>query len=352
MKIVVLAGGYSMERDVSLTSAAMICNTLRDNGHQAVLVDSYLGLPKIRSREELEALFVMDGTRLPKPEIASQEPDLEALKKSRAGGSEAMFGPNVLEICSMADICYMGLHGGAGENGQMQAALDMMGIKYTGSGYLASAVAMHKGFTKSVFLNHGVPTARAFLLNRKDKDRPLSDFGYELPVVLKICMGGSSVGVWIPQTEEEYRKDLELAFATEEEILVEQYVKGREFSVGVLAGKALPVIEIIPREGWFDYEHKYQAGFSQEVCPAEVDPEAARRMQQAAVLGARALELEVYCRLDFILDEQGEIYCLEANSLPGMTPASLIPKEARAAGIAYEDLVELLITESLKKYQH
>lgn len=349
MKIVVLAGGFSTERDVSLTSATMICNTLRDNGHQAVLVDSYLGLPDYEG--DLQDLFVMDGSRIPKPDISTLEPDLEAVKAKRTDDPDNLFGPHVLELCQMADICYMGLHGGAGENGQIQAALDCLHIRYTGSGYMGSAVAMHKGITKTIFQSHGVPTPRGFLMRKEDKDRPLSDFGYSLPVVLKICMGGSSVGVYIPQTEEEYRENLEVMFRTENEILVEEYVKGREFAVGVIAGKALPVIEIIPREGWFDYEHKYQPGFSEEVCPAVVDEAAAKKMQKAAVLAAESLMLEVYSRMDFLLDDKGEIYCLEANSLPGMTPASLIPKEARAAGIAYEELCELLITESLKKYE-
>lgn len=349
MKIVVLAGGFSTERDVSLTSATMICNTLRDNGHQAVLVDSYLGIPEVTG--SLEDLFVMDGSRIPKPDIHSLEPDLEAVKAARKGDKKSLFGPHVIELCQMADICYMGLHGGAGEDGRIQAALDCLGVKYTGSGYMASAVAMHKGITKTIFQSHGVPTPEGFLLKKADMDKPLSAFGYSLPCVLKICMGGSSVGVYIPETEEEYKKDLEIMFRTEEEIMVEKYVKGREFAVGVLAGKALPVIEIIPRDGWFDYEHKYQDGFSREVCPAEVDEVSAKKMQEAAVLAAKSLMLEVYSRMDFLLDANGDIYCLEANSLPGMTPASLIPKEARAAGIAYEELCELLITESLKKYE-
>lgn len=349
MKIVVLAGGLSAERDVSLTSGTMICNTLRENGHQAILVDVFLGCPD--APEDLSQMFVMDGTLLSKPEISDTEPDLEAVRASREDQSDCFFGPNVIELCRMADICYMGLHGGAGESGQVQAALDMLGVKYTGSGFVASAAAMHKGITKAIFEKHGVPTPRGFLLRREEKDRPLSDFGYQLPVVVKICMGGSSIGVYIPETEEEYREALEESFRTEKEILIEEYIKGREFAVGVFRDQALPVIEIIPKEGWFDYANKYQPGFSQEICPAQIDERSAEKMQRAAELAAEALGLEVYCRMDFLMEENGNIYCLEANSLPGMTPASLIPKEAAQAGIPYEELCEKIIEDSMKKYE-
>jgi len=350
MKVVVLAGGLSTERNVSLTSATVICNTLRKKGYQAILVDAFLGCPD--PGMPLEDLFIMDGSLVPEPPISTIEPDLAAVKASRPDQSASFFGPNVIEICRLADICYLGLHGGCGENGQVQAALDMHGIRYTGPGYLGSAIAMHKGYTKAIFEKYGVPTPAGVLLARADANRPVSDFGFELPVVVKTCSGGSSIGVYIPHTDEEYHRAVKDAFLSDNEVILEQFISGREFAVGVLAGKALPVIEIIPKDGWFDYAHKYQDGFSSEICPADIDDETAKKMMDASELAARALSLDVYSRMDFILDPNGDVYCLEANSLPGMTPASLIPKEAVAAGISYEELCEIIITESMKKYEN
>ena len=348
MKIVVLAGGLSTERDVSLLSGTMICNTMRKLGHEAILVDAFFGVPD--APENLKELFVMDGSLLEAPKLAAKAPDLNSIRSLRPDTSDSYFGPNVVALCQMCDICYLGLHGEAGENGQVQAALDMLGVKYTGSGYLGSAVAMHKGYTKNIFLNYGVPTPKGFPLMKKDAKKPLSDFGLAFPVVVKPCSGGSSVGVYIVYNEEEYQKALSENFKTEKEVLIEEYIKGREFAVGVLGNKALPVIEIVPKDGWFDYEHKYQDGATSEICPADLDEETAGRMQKAAEAAAAALSLEVYSRMDFIMTPDKEIYCLEGNSLPGMTPASLIPKEAYAAGMTYPELCEYIIEESLRKY--
>lgn len=348
MKIVVLAGGLSTERNVSILSATMICNTLRKLGHQAILLDVFFGMPD--APENLKDAFVMDGTLLETPHLSSKAPDINEVRKSRPGSSDSYFGPNVIELCQMSDICYLGLHGEAGENGQVQAALDMLGVKYTGSGYLGSAVAMHKGYTKNVFHTYEVPTPKGTLLIRKHKDMLPEEMGLSYPVVVKPTSGGSSLGVFIAQNEEEYKEAVEANFATEREIIVEEYIKGREFACGVLAGKALPVIEIVPKDGWFDYEHKYQSGMSEEICPAPIDEETSSYIQKIAVRAANALSLEVYSRMDFIVGEDGRIVCLEANSLPGMTPASLIPKEAYAAGMTYEELCELIIEESLNKY--
>ncbi|HBA63590.1 MAG TPA: D-alanine--D-alanine ligase, partial [Lachnospiraceae bacterium] len=164
------------------------------------------------------------------------------------------------------------------------------------------------------------------------------------------CSGGSSVGVYIVHTPEEYKKAIEASFKYEDELIIEEYVKGREFAVGILDGKALPVIEIVPKSGFFDYKNKYQDGCTEEICPAQIDAETAARMQDAAERAFAALKLNVYSRADFLLDEAGNIYCLEMNSLPGMTMASLLPKEARAAGIEYGELCELIIQKSLERF--
>lgn len=346
MKIVVLAGGLSTERDVSLNSGAGICRTLRERGHQAILLDVFLGLPN--APENLEDAFNLeDGNLSIVNGIQTSEPDLEAVKAQREDKSDCFLGPNVIELCRMADICFLGLHGGVGEDGRLQAAFDILGIKYTGPNSLGNALAMDKSITKQIFLENHIPTPAGTWLYKASKDKPLSEFGLSLPVVVKPCAGGSSIGVYICHTEEEYKTALEESFRYDDCLIIEQYIKGREFACGVIDGKALPVIEIIPKTGFFDYANKYQAGATEEICPANIPEELSAKMQKATERAFRALKLGVYSRADFLLDEEGNIYCLEVNTLPGMTSASLLPKEAAAAGIPYGELCELIIEKSL-----
>lgn len=349
MRIVVLAGGLSTERDVSLSSGAGILRTLRERGHEAFLLDVYLGFPY--DPDKLEEVFTLPNAGLEIAEgIKSTEPDLAAVKASREDQSDCFLGPNVIEICRLADVVFMGLHGDVGENGKLQATFDILGIKYTGPNYLGSALAMDKGIAKQIFKMSGVPTPLGCALKKENKDVALSELGLSLPVVVKPCSGGSSIGVYIVNTEEEYREAIEKSFCYEDEIVVEPYIKGREFAVGIIGGKALPVIEIIPKSGFFDYANKYQAGRTEEICPAPIGDAIAQKMQRATELAFKALKLDVYSRADFLLDDAGNIYCLEVNTLPGMTSASLLPKEAKAAGIEYGELCELIIQKSLERY--
>ena len=346
MKIIVLAGGLSTERDVSLCSGAGICRTLRERGHKAILLDVFLGLPD--APENLEDVFDLpDGNLGIAENISTTEPDIEAVKASREDKSDCFLGPNVIELCRMADISFLGLHGGVGEDGRLQAAFDILGIRYTGPDSLGNALAMDKSVTKQIFqLNH-IPTPEGTWLYKKSKDKPLSEFELSLPVVVKPCSGGSSIGVYICHTEEEYRDAIEKSFQNETCVIIEKYIRGREFACGIIDGKALPVIEIIPKSGFFDYANKYQAGGSEEICPANIPDEVAAKMMKATERAFRALKLNVYSRADFLLDEDGNIYCLEVNTLPGMTSASLLPKEAAAVGISYGELCELIIEKSL-----
>lgn len=350
MNIIVLAGGLSTERDVSLTSGAGICRTLRAHGHHAFLLDVFMGLPYDPAK--LNEVFTLPGGGL---EIANNikdsEPDLEAVRNSRPDQSPSLLGPNVIELCRMADIVFMGLHGDIGENGKLQAAFDVLGIRYTGPNYLGSALAMDKGITKQIFQKNNIPTPGGTWAFKNETDTSLSSLGLELPVVVKPCCGGSSIGVYIAHTEEEYGKAVADSFLYEDEIIIEPYIKGREFACGIIDGKALPVIEIIPKSGFFDYKNKYQDNCTEEICPAHIDDETAKKMQDAAVSAFHALKLDVYSRADFLLDESGNIYCLEVNSLPGMTPASLLPKEAAAAGIDYTSLCEMIIEKSMARYE-
>lgn len=350
MKIIVLAGGLSTERDVSLASGAGICKTLLSMGHDAFLLDVFLGLPD--APVNLEDVFTSDDHGLSiAAGIGTTEPDLAAIKASRPPHEKSFgfFGPHVIDLCRRADITFIGLHGGEGENGKVQAAFDLLGILYTGPGTLGCAAAMDKALTKKIFLQSGVSTPAGTSLHRLDKNRSLSSLGLKLPVVVKPCCGGSSIGVYIVTTQQEYERALEHSFSYEDEVVIEQYIKGREFACGILDGTPLPPIEIIPKTGFFDYANKYQADATQEICPAPIDEALTKRMQELTKTAYHALKLSVYSRADFLLDEKGDLYCLEMNTLPGMTSASLLPKEAAAAGIPYDELCRRIIDISLRE---
>lgn len=347
MRIIVLAGGLSSERDVSLSSSAGICKTLLEKGHDVFLLDVFLGLDYDPDR--LEEVFTLPGHGLEiAKSISTNEPDIEAIKASRPGESNCFLGPNVIELCRMADITFLGLHGGEGENGKLQATFDLLGIKYTGPDSLGCAIAMDKGFTKQVFLQSGIDTPQGVSLHKDVSDKSLEALGLQFPVVVKPCSGGSSIGVYIVNTQDEYTHALSKSFRYEDEVVVESYIKGREFACGIIDGEALPPIEIIPKTGFFDYANKYQDGATHEVCPADISREISEKMKALTVKAYHALKLNVYSRADFLLDDEGNLYCLEMNTLPGMTAASLLPKEAKAAGIEYGDLCELIIQKSLK----
>ncbi|MGC4018523.1 MAG: D-alanine--D-alanine ligase [Muricomes sp.] len=351
MRIIVLAGGLSSERDVSLSSSAGICRTLLEKGHDAFLLDVFLGLPYDRNR--LDEVFTLPGHGLEiAKSIGTDEPDIEAIKASRPDKSDCFLGPNVIELCRMADITFLGLHGGEGENGKLQATFDLLGIKYTGPNSLGCAIAMDKGFTKQVFLQAGIDTPKGACIHKNTPDKSLETMGLQLPVVVKPCSGGSSIGVYIVKTEDEYTQALSSSFKYEDEVVVESYIKGREFACGIIDGEALPPIEIIPKTGFFDYANKYQDGATEEVCPANISEEISDKMKSLTTRAFHALKLNVYSRADFLLDDQGNLYCLEMNTLPGMTAASLLPKEAKAVGIEYGDLCELIIQKSIAaRYQ-
>lgn len=350
MNIVVLAGGLSTERDVSFKTGEMVTKALRENGHQVILLDVFMGYSD--KKEELTGIFDRAEEISVKvqgiPEIA---PDLLKVKASRKDQSDNFFGPNVIELCQMAEIVFMALHGENGENGKIQAAFDLFGIRYTGTGYLSSALAMNKGLAKQLFeLNH-IPTPKGCLVQCSDEKISVEQLGLRLPCVVKPCCGGSSIGISIVRSEKELDAALEEAFRWETELVIEEYVEGREFSVGVVGDEVLPVIEIAPIEGFYDYKNKYKAGSAVETCPADLPLEVSDQMRDYAKQVAEVLGLATYSRSDFMLSKDNEIFCLEANTLPGMTPTSLLPQEAQAIGMSFGQLCERLIEISLDKYQ-
>lgn len=346
MKIVVLAGGYSPERDVSLASGSLIANALLQNGHQVLLLDLYTGMDW--DGENADDLFVTaESGKSYQHEVPSVEPDLEKLKQDTGNGN-SLIGKNVLSLCREADVVFLALHGGMGENGQLQAVLESLGIPYTGSSYSGCLLAMDKDITKQLLRNQGIPTADWTTFHLKEGDSVNLD-EISCPCVVKPLDCGSSVGVSLAGSREELEGAFRLAQNYCNSIMVEKMVKGREFSVGILDGKALPVIEIIPKQGFYDYANKYQSGYSEEICPAHLSEEETKLVQSLAEQVHEVLRLSSYSRVDFILDESGTFYCLEANTLPGMTPTSLLPQEAAVIGISYPELCEHLVQSALKK---
>lgn len=335
MKIVVLAGGTSTERDVSLSSGSMIYKALKRRGHQAILLDVYLGYEgETGDIFEREWDFAAEiGS------VGEKNPDLEEIRAMRKDGGKSFFGPHVLELCQRADCVFMALHGANGEDGKIQACFELMGICYTGADFVSSAMAMDKGITKDLFRAYQIPTPAGIRMKKGETEEQKVPF----PCIVKSCCGGSSVGVCIARSEEEYEAAKAEAFRYDDEVVIEQYIEGREFSVGVMDGKAFPVIEIAPKAGFYDYKNKYQADSTVETCPAHIPEEKTRQLQEIAEKVFRVLRLNNYARMDFRMNHDGEIFCLEANTLPGMTPTSLLPQEAAAVGIDFEELCERIL---------
>ncbi|MBR1635792.1 MAG: D-alanine--D-alanine ligase [Lachnospiraceae bacterium] len=349
MDIVVLAGGLSTERDVSFQSGKRIAAALRRHDHRVILLDVFMGYGEEEC--DIDDLFARsEEVSVEVGDIPTEAPDLDAVRRMRKDQSANFFGPNVIALCQKADIVFIALHGADGENGKLQATFDLLGVKYTGNGFLPCALAMDKGVAKHFFYYYGIPCPQGFSVKRNGYNREKVLDQTVFPCVVKPAGGGSSVGVTIVHDAEHYEAAIEEAFRYEDEILVEDYIEGREFSVGVLDGVALPVIEIVPKQGFYDYKNKYAAGATDEICPADLDDETTSQMQLYAERVVAALGLQIYSRMDFIVSKDGKIYCLEANTLPGMTPTSLLPQEAETIGIRYSNLCEEIIQLSLERY--
>ncbi|MGO4888155.1 D-alanine--D-alanine ligase [Anaerobacillus sp. MEB173] len=305
MKIAVLYGGTSAEREVSLSSGKGIIEALKNKGHEVVGVDFH-------------------------PDRLSD-----------------IIGLN-------ADMIYIGLHGRFGEDGRIQGLLDMLGIPYVGSGVLGSALAMDKAKSKTFFAKAGIRVAKEKVLYRYNYDRTqfAHDLGY--PVVVKPNQEGSTIGLTIANDEDELLGGIDEAFKFDETVLLEEFISGKEVTVAVMGNKgdvkALPVVEIVPKNAFYDYESKYAPGMSEHIVPARLADQMTERLQRDAQLAHEVLGCDIYSRVDFIVPHDGsEPVILEVNTLPGMTPTSLYPDAAREIGLSYDDMIEKLIQLSLKK---
>jgi D-alanine-D-alanine ligase len=331
MRIAVLFGGTSEEREVSIASAAQIIPALRTLGHDVFAVDTATG-----------RLPAADERRLLTSGVAAQPPSTSALQQVR--GRAMAFATDASDIRS-ADVVFLALHGGAGEDGRLQAMLDLAGLAYTGSNHIASAAAMDKDFAKRLFRSVGVPTADWMMAPVEVADVE-SSLGW--PVVVKPSKQGSTVGLSLVRQAAELAAAMTLAASFDDEVMLEKYIAGREFTVGVLDGAPLPVGEIIPPGEVFDYQAKYQIGGAREVFPADLPPAEALQLQDYALKAHRVLKLGAYSRIDFRRDFNGGFWCLEANSLPGMTATSLLPQAAKVAGISFPELLERICKGAIR----
>jgi len=341
MKVVVLAGGLSPEREVSLSSGSLIANALLDSGHEVYLLDLFVGYRG--SLRDLSFVPPSSSQRYSHG-VPALEPDLEGLRKANPE-VRGFVGPKVLEICLMADRVFLALHGSVGENGQIQAYFDLHGVSYTGSGSAGSVLAMDKNLSKKLVQGIGIQTAPWVVQDMRRRDLPSrSPLGY--PCVVKPLSCGSSVGISFAENDREFLNALRSAQQYEDSVLIEEKIEGREFSCGVLTGRPLPVIEIVPKTGFFDYRSKYQSGLTQEICPAPLNEAQTQGLQAQTMAIHTLLGLGSYSRTDFLRSAGGDLYFLESNTLPGMTPTSLLPQEAKAAGIGYVELCNRILNES------
>lgn len=350
MRVVVLCGGFSTERNVSFASGTKVCRALRAGGHQAVLVDMFIGLEEEMENPDFKPASLFDNLpELPDRTPGDKAPDLEAVRRSRKLQSNALFGRGVLEICQAADVVFNALHGKNGEDGKVQATLEMFGIPYTGSGHMGSALAMDKVLTKEIVRTKGVSTPPFAVYRPKEEEIPDIAAKTEVPCVVKTPTGGSSVGVYIVKNRDELEPVLLACLKYSNEILVEQFIEGRDFTCAVLNGRALPSVEIVPKLDFYNYENKYKAGATEEICPARIDPALEKKMGEMALRVHEILGLRTYSRSDFMIDRDKNVYFLEVNTLPGMTGTSLVPQEAAAVGISYEELCEQILQGAFRK---
>lgn len=334
LRIAVLHGGPSSEHDISVWSSRGVLKTLREAGHHALAV--YV------DKSGRWHLSAMDDAGV------------------TVGDGIDMLAA-VAELRGQVDVCFLGFHGNYGEDGRVQAVLELAGLAYTGSGVMASALAMDKTVARRVYAGVGLPVAGAVEIDTAGLEKPgVAEVAAQslverlgLPVVVKVPTGGSSVGVEIPRDQHAVVESLRRLAVASPTLLCEQFVSGTEITAAVLERadgtlEALPIVEIVPKSAFFDYEAKYQTGGSEEIVPARITPEATAAAQKNGLAAHKALGCAGYSRTDQIVRADGSLVLLETNTLPGLTPASLLPKAAGAIGLSYGDLLQRIISAGLR----
>ncbi len=337
MKILLLAGGDSSEREVSLSSGKAVLRALRELGHSVLAVDPATG----------RSLLTADGTMI---DITDPLPVRHGRRAGPLTLVEYLSGDDFRDI----DVAFIALHGGSGENGSIQNILELAGIRFTGSKMSACAVAMDKAMTKRLCENAGITTPGWELFRVEDAIVPDSVAEriaerFKPPIIIKPNDSGSTVGLTKVVSLDQLPGALSVARRESANILVEQFITGREITVALLDERTFPVVEIIPSGGLYDYEAKYTQGGSEYICPAEIDDMIASQAHSEAARLYEIIGCSGLARVDFILDENGTLYCLELNSVPGMTDLSLVPMAAAADGISFPQLMQMAVESALKK---
>lgn len=335
MRIAVLFGGTSEERAVSVASGAQVVHALASLGHDVVAVDTTRGVLPAHEHDDLLSAGV-----------APAEPAAETLARLRSGTSSMVARAADLRD---VDVVFVALHGGSGEDGTLQALLDLAGIPYTGSGHMGSAFAMDKDVSKRLFRASGVPTPD-WLMAPMAADVVAATLG--LPVVVKPNKQGSTVGLSVVQQGRDLDSAVAVAAQYDDEVMVERFVAGRELTVGILEDRPLAVGEITPRLSVvFDYASKYQPGGADEVFPADLPVETTQLVQRLGLQAHRAVKAGPYSRVDFRLDAEGQPWCLEVNTVPGMTSTSLLPQSAAALGIGFPELCDRICQAAVANFR-
>lgn len=345
MNIVLITGGPSAEREVSITSSKSILKALRDLGHNVKVIDPINGANQIKE----EDIF--------KSSVKKESPSIEQLRDIQITSNRKILECINSDLFDNIDLVFLGVHGKFGEDGKLQSLLELRGVPYTGSNVFSSALAMDKDISKVVFKSLGIKTPEWITLN-KNSAIDYYDINYKIlefigyPCVIKPNDEGSTVGLSIVQPDVEdvfLQNAIELAFKYSDKVIIEKHIKGRELTVSIIGQEVYPVIEIRPKDGFYDYEHKYTKGMTEYFCPAQIPGNITSGAKDQSLKAHNAMGCSVYSRVDFILNNKNELYCLEVNTLPGMTETSLVPKAAAAIGISFTELINKIINLSLQK---
>jgi D-alanine-D-alanine ligase len=342
LKIAVLMGGNSAERDVSLATGKAVVEGLKMAGHEVTGIDTALGRVQLPPAEKDDV-----------PLIKEQPPETRELAKTTGETTvRAVSSPDLKKV----DVVFIALHGGSGENGTIQALLDLMEIPYTGSGVLGSAVSMDKLAAKRIVSAAGIPTPEYFVRDSSsisDEKKITKEVSERLgfPVVVKPNDQGSSVGLFIVERREDLFEKAKIAAEYSDKVLFEKFIAGRELTVAVLGDEALPVAEVCPRDGFYDYKHKYTPGLADKIVPAPISEQQTREIQSLGLVVFKALGCRGFARIDFRMSDEGKFYFLESNTLPGMTATSLVPKAAAAAGIDFPELLDRISRIALADHE-
>ena len=343
MKIAVFMGGTSAERDVSLVSGLAVVENLKAGGHEVIAIDPARGFIPLDDIE-LKAI----------EEIEENPPENDELRRYT---NENIVKTVMSDELKKVDVVFLILHGGIGEDGTVQAMLDLVNVPYTGSGVMGSAIAMNKLISKKLFSADNIPTPDYFVLKNNQNTaldsidiKISSRIGY--PVIVKPVSQGSSVGLTLVNNRKELQNALDSGFQYDNRLLCEKYIAGRELTVSILGDEALPTAECVPESGLYDYKHKYTDGRTEYICPAILTEDIQQRVSSLGLKAFKALGCSGFGRVDFRLSDDSQLYCLEVNTLPGMTSHSLVPKAAKAGGMTFPQLVEKICLIAIEEFKN